>query len=94
MNLPGARASSQDFRDPLLHELEPLRADGRSVSVTLAVRIAEDGAWRGRLLFDDSDGGPTRTTAEIFCGGSEEDLWQSVRGLREHHVRDLYRSLG
>ena len=24
---------------------------------------------------------------------SEPDLWQSVRDLRDHHLRDLYRSL-
>jgi hypothetical protein len=34
-----------------------------------------------------------RSSAEIFCAGSEQDLWQSVRDLRDHHLRDLYRSL-
>ena len=34
-----------------------------------------------------------RATAEIFCAVSEQDLWQSVRDLRDHHLRDLYRSL-
>ena len=34
-----------------------------------------------------------RSTAEIFCATSESDLWQSVRDLRDHHLRDLYRSL-
>ena len=34
-----------------------------------------------------------RETAEIFRGESAQELWQSVSHLREHHVRDLYRSL-
>jgi hypothetical protein len=34
-----------------------------------------------------------RSSAEIFCAGTEQDLWQSVRDLRDHHLRDLYRSL-
>jgi hypothetical protein len=49
--------------------------------------------WRGRLLFADEEAGSGRATAEIFCGVSEQDLWQSVHGMREHHLRDLYRSL-
>jgi hypothetical protein len=32
-------------------------------------------------------------TAEIFFGAMEPDLWDSVRDLRDHHIRDLYRSL-
>jgi hypothetical protein len=34
-----------------------------------------------------------RSSAEIFCADAEQDLWQSVRDLRDHHLRDLYRSL-
>jgi hypothetical protein len=33
------------------------------------------------------------STAEIFCGPSETDLWEAVRDLREHHLRDLCRSV-
>jgi hypothetical protein len=34
-----------------------------------------------------------RDTAEIFCGASEAELWQSVNGLQDHHLRALYLSL-
>jgi hypothetical protein len=57
------------------------------------VRRADDGAWRGRLRFSDSASSRERETVEIFCAGSEADLWESVRELRDHHIRDLYRSL-
>jgi hypothetical protein len=61
--------------------------------VRLAVRRSEDSIWRGRLHFAPMGGDPERLTAEIFCATSEQDLWQAVRDLREHHLRDLYRSL-
>jgi len=57
------------------------------------VRRSEDGIWRGRLHFFESGAMDERVTAEIFCATSEQDLWQAVRDLREHHLRDLYRSL-
>ena len=42
-------------------------------------------------------GGGTATdapsTAEIFYAQSEQDLWVCVYDLREHHLRDLYRSV-
>jgi hypothetical protein len=57
------------------------------------VRRAEDGVWRGRLLFGSDDPQAARATAEILCGLSEADLWEAVRDLREHHIRDLYRSI-
>ena len=53
----------------------------------------DDGGYRGRVLFGAQDTEAERTTAEIFCATSEPDLWQSVRDLRDHHLRDLYRSL-
>ena len=47
-----------------------------------------------RLRFTDgADPLDERETAEIFCGETGDDLWQSVQRLREHHFRDLYRSL-
>lgn len=49
--------------------------------------------WRGRVHFGAEDTEGERATAEIFCAASEQDLWQSVRDLRDHHLRDLYRSL-
>jgi len=45
------------------------------------------------LRFADPDSTRERETAEIFCAESEADLWESVRELRDHHLRDLYRSL-
>jgi hypothetical protein len=45
------------------------------------------------LIFGATDGPDAPGTADIFCAATESDLWQSVRDLREHHVRDLYRSI-
>ena len=80
-------------QSPVVHELSPIRFDGHDVPVRLAVRRSDDGAWRGRVLFGAEDTEGERATAEIFCATSEEDLWLSVRDLRDHHLRDLYRSL-
>lgn len=60
--------------------------------VRLAAWRAEDGTWRGRLIFGSPDAEGS-ATADIFCAATESDLWESVRDLREHHFRDLYRSL-
>jgi hypothetical protein len=58
------------------------------------LRRDDDGVWRGRLRFVDDDAARReRRTAEIFCGTSEEELWGAVRQIRDHHLRDLYRSL-
>lgn len=80
-------------RSAVLHELPPIRFEGESVSVRLSVRRADDGVWRGRILFGAPDTEHERETAEIFCAASEPDLWLAVRDLRDHHLRDLYRSL-
>jgi hypothetical protein len=61
--------------------------------VRLAVRRAEDGMWRARLHFSGIGGDSDRVTAEIFCATTEQDLWLAVRDLRDHHLRDLFRSL-
>lgn len=45
------------------------------------------------MLFGAEGTEAERSSAEIFCATSEQDLWQSVRDLRDHHLRDLYRSL-
>ena len=78
--------------EPVVHELPPFQVAGAPVFVRLAAWRTEDGTWRGRLVF-----GPMGTdgaaTADIFCAATESDLWESVRDLREHHLRDLYRSL-
>ncbi|HET7602387.1 MAG TPA: hypothetical protein VFK36_05175 [Gemmatimonadales bacterium] len=93
MSLLNARSSSRDSREVRQYDLELLRLDGRQVAMALLVRRSEDGTWRGRLQFTDADSGEERSTAEIFCGALEDDLWHSLQGLREHHIRDLYRSL-
>ena len=59
----------------------------------LEIRRSEDGTWRGRLIFGGEEASAARSTAEIFCAITENDLWQSVRGFRDHHFRDLYRSV-
>jgi hypothetical protein len=77
----------------VVHELPPIRCAGDDVALRLVVRRAEDGGWRARLLFGPGDPDVAPSTAEIFFGPSEADLWEAVRDLREHHVRDLYRSV-
>jgi hypothetical protein len=80
--------------EPTLHDLPSFRYEGDLVAVRLELRRAEDGTWRGRLLFghtDDRSVAPA--TAEIFYAHSEVDLWECVHDLREHHLRDLYRSV-
>jgi hypothetical protein len=87
------RASTSAARDPVIYDLPPVRFEGTVISIRLTIRRAEDGAWRGRLGFTDTLTNVERDSAEIICGASEQDLWQSVRDLRDHHFRDLYRSL-
>jgi len=88
-----ARHHLADARDAVVHDLTPFRFDGQDIAVRLAVRQTPDAIWRGRLVFGAADTELERTTAEIFCATTEQDLWQSVGDLREHHLRDLYRSL-
>ena len=93
MPLPHVRPMADGPSDPLLHDLPPIRFDGQVVAVRLAVRRAEDGIWRGRLHFAFEGEDSERITAEIFCATTEQDLWLAVRDLRDHHLRDLFRSL-
>jgi hypothetical protein len=88
-----ARQAVPALQETVVHDLPHLRFEGQSVAVRLAVRHADDGAWRGRILFGAENTEHERATAEIFCAVSEQDLWLSVRDLRDHHLRDLYRSL-
>lgn len=88
-----ARSRFADGRDAAVHDLTPIRFDGQDIEVRLALRQTPDGMWRGRVLFGAPETEHERTTAEIFCATTDDDLWQSVRDLREHHLRDLYRSL-
>jgi len=79
--------------EPTIHDLDPIRIDGHDIQVRLIIRRVEDGSWQGRMQFSKSETGTEVETAEIFCGPSEKELWESVGHLREHHLRDLYRSL-
>ena len=87
------RYGSPDPAEPVVHELPPLRYGGEEIALRLQLRRAADGTWRGRLLFGLGECDAAHATAEIFCAQSENDLWQSVRDLRDHHLRDLYRSI-
>ena len=79
-------------QEPVLHELPALHLGGVEVAVKLAAWRADDGIWRGRLMFGSVNGdGPA--TADIFCAASESELWESVRNLGDHQIRNLYRSL-
>jgi hypothetical protein len=96
MPVQPARYSSTSPASPpdvVVHDLPSIRFDGQPIAIRLAVRRLDDGAYRGRVLFGAPDTEGERTTAEIFCARSEPELWQSVRDLRDHHLRDLYRSL-
>lgn len=88
-----ARYSPTSPAEAVLHDLPSIRFDGQLIAIRLSVRRMEDGGYRGRVLFGAADTEAERTTAEIFCATSEPELWQSVRDLRDHHLRDLYRSL-
>jgi hypothetical protein len=95
MTAPSPRPVLRDAREPVRHDLESLRIEGRTVAVRLVVRRAEDGMWRARLLFaeGESDAEPSCETVEIFCAVTEQDLWHAVAGMGVHHLRDLYRAL-
>ncbi len=93
MPAKSARRGASQQKEPVIHDLPPLRYEGAEVAVRLEIRRGEDGTWRGRLIFGGEDASGVRSTAEIFCAITENDLWQSVRGFRDHHFRDLYRSV-
>jgi hypothetical protein len=93
MPLQTVRPVVRSAREPVDHELDPIRFAGHLVNLCLTLRQADDGAWRARLRFIDAASHHERETAEIFCGATEAELWASVRDLRDHHIRDLYRSL-
>lgn len=93
MSVPTFRTVARDPREPIVHDLENIRLDGEAVPVRVTVRRLDDGSWRGHLSFGVVDEGRCCETAEILRAESEDDFWRSVRALREHHLRDLYRSL-
>jgi len=88
------RPAVRDPRQPTQHSLAAIRIAGQTIELSLTVWLDGGGGWRGRLTFvDGDDKRRVRRTAEIFCGMSEAELWMAVRQLRDHHLRDLYRSL-
>ena len=94
MPAQSVRYGVPDPAEPVIHELPPIRFGGEDIPVRVEVRRTPDGVWRGRFLFGGADGlAAEHATAEIFCGPTEADLWEAVRDLREHHIRDLYRSI-
>lgn len=93
--MPGTpvRYGTASATEPVVHDLPPLRYGGDVVPVQLEMRRTEDGVWRGRLLFGGGADATAAATADIFCAASESDLWECVHDLRDHHLRDLYRSV-
>jgi hypothetical protein len=81
MTAPSLRTLSRDSREPVVFQLPPLHYKGRTIEVHLSIRRSDEES-------------PPRETAEIFRGASEQEMWESVNHLREHHLWDLYRSLG
>jgi len=86
-------ALARDSRDPIELDLPPITYASHPLAMRLILRIDDQRTWRGKLQFQAQGVDLPRETAEIFCGAREQDLWESVRALREHHFRDLYRSL-
>jgi hypothetical protein len=93
MVLRPARPGYPKAGEPVIHELPPIRYEGTDVPLRIAVRRAEDGTWRGRLIFGPGEVENAPTTAEIFCEATESEFWQAVRNLRNFHLCNLYRSL-
>jgi hypothetical protein len=93
MMVDPARYGITNPTEPVVHELPDLRYQNSNVPVRVQIRKAEDGVWRGRLVFGVGEAGGLLATAEIFCAPNERDLWGSIRDLRTHHLQDLYRSL-
>ena len=91
--IPNPRYSRADPSEPVMHDLCSIPFGDESVAVRLVVRRSEDAAWRGRLLFGAGEIDQALSTAEIFFGATEPALWEAVRDLPDHHIRDLYRSL-
>ncbi|KPJ95569.1 MAG: hypothetical protein AMS18_02610 [Gemmatimonas sp. SG8_17] len=87
------RYGAPDPAEPVVHDLPPIRYGGEEIPLRLQVRRAADGTWRAKLIFGLEESEAAHATAEIFCAQSENDLWQSVSDLRDHHLRDLYRSI-
>lgn len=96
MPLQPARKLLQEPPPPIEREFPPLRFAGVDIPVRVIARLAEDGAWRGRIVFGGTGETPVPAgvpTAEILCAATESDLWAAARGLGPHHLRGLLQSL-
>lgn len=91
MPLQPARKVVLDPPPLIERDFPPLRAAGVDIPVRVIARLAEDGVWRGRIVFGGAE--QDVPTAEILCAASEADLWASARGLGPHHLRGLFQSL-
>ncbi len=93
MSAEPVRYGAAKLGEPVEHELPPFVYKGEQVEICVVVRRLEDGSWRGYIVFDGPPDGNGVTTADIFYAENEDDFWLSVRSLREHHLRDLYRAV-
>lgn len=93
MTQPQPDVRPSDASTELLHDLESIRIDKVGVRVRLETRREADGTWRGRMRFSPEASLVSYVTGDIFRGSSDADLLVAGRSLREHHLRDLYRSL-
>jgi hypothetical protein len=94
MALQTVRPPTRDPREPCQHSLSPIRNAGQTIHLSLSLWLDDDGVWRGCLRFThDQEPRRVRRTADIFCGGSEDEVWAAAHRLRDHHLRDLYQSL-
>ncbi len=91
--MDSARYGITNPSEPVLHELPDIRCGDSMVPVRVVIRKAEDGVWRGRILFGPGEPADALSTAEVFCAPSEPELWRAVWDLRTHHLQHLFRSL-
>ena len=88
-----ARFGRTNSSEPVLHDLPSIRYGADVIALRVPVRRAEDGVWRGRLIFGVDEEGLAPSTAEILVAPSESEFWEAVRDLRHSHLCDLYRSV-
>lgn len=89
-----ARFGRNNPSEPVLHDLPSIRYGADLIALRVSVRRAEDGIWRGRLIFGAAEEeGIAPSTAEILVAPSESEFWEAVRDLRHSHLCDLYRSV-
>lgn len=92
MSAESARTGVARTADPVEHQLPDISSNGESITVLTVVRRTDEGAWRGRFVFE-TPGGARFSTAEIVYADSEDDFWLCVRDLHGRNIEDLYRSV-